>query len=60
MVKPAYGAGIDPQTYTATKSFFDSLLRILHPFMPFITEELWQNLETRGEGETIMFQAVPA
>ena len=60
MVKPAYGAGIDPQTYASTKSFFDSLLRILHPFMPFITEELWQNLEARGEGETIMFQNVPA
>ena len=39
MVKPAYGAGIDPATYNATKGFFDSLLRILHPFMPFITEE---------------------
>ncbi|MBO5406933.1 MAG: valine--tRNA ligase [Bacteroidales bacterium] len=60
MVKPAYGAGIDPATYNATKGFFDSLLRILHPFMPFITEELWQNLSRRQEGETIMFQSVPA
>ncbi len=60
MAKPAYGAGIDPQTYKATIGFFDSLLRILHPFMPFITEELWQNLEKRAEGETIMFQNVPA
>ena len=59
MAKPAYGAGIDPVTYKATKGFFDSLLRILHPFMPFITEELWQNLEKRAEGETIMFQNVP-
>ena len=60
MAKPAYGAGIDAATYKATKGFFDSLLRILHPFMPFITEELWQNLEERKEGETIMFQNVPA
>ena len=60
MAKPAYGAGIDPLTYKATKGFFDSLLRILHPFMPFITEELWQNLEPRKEGETIMFQKVSA
>ncbi len=58
MAKPAYGAGIDATTYKATKEFFDSLLRILHPFMPFITEELWQNLDTRKEGETIMFQSV--
>ena len=60
MAKPAYGAGIDPVTYKATIGFFDSLLKILHPFMPFITEELWQNLEKRAEGETIMFQIVPA
>ena len=60
MVKPAFGAGIDKQTYKATKGFFDSLLRILHPFMPFITEELWQNLEPRKAGETIMFQSVSA
>ena len=60
MAKPAYGAGIDPVTYKATIGFFDSLLKILHPFMPFITEELWQNLEKRSEGETIMFQNVPA
>ena len=48
MVKPAYGAGIDPVTYKATKGFFDSLLRILHPFMPFITEELWQSTNCSG------------
>lgn len=60
MVKPTYGAGIDSVTYKATKGFFDSLLRILHPFMPFITEELWQNLEQRKDGETIMFQNVSA
>ncbi len=60
MVKPAYGAGIDRATYNATVGFFDSLLRLLHPFMPFITEELWQNLEPRKEGETIMLQNMPA
>ncbi len=60
MVKPSYGAGIDPVTYKATKGYFDSLLRILHPFMPFITEELWQNLEQRKPGDTIMYQNVSA
>jgi len=60
MVKPSYGAGIDPETYKATKGYFDSLLRILHPFMPFITEELWQNLELRKPGDTIMYQNVSA
>ncbi len=59
MAKPAYGAGIDPATYKATKGFFDSLLRLLHPFMPFITEELWQNLEQRNDGDTIMFEVIP-
>lgn len=59
LIKPAYGAGIDKATIDATVSFFDSLLRLLHPFMPFITEEFWQNLAERKEGETIMFQAVP-
>ncbi|MBR5856232.1 MAG: valine--tRNA ligase, partial [Bacteroidales bacterium] len=60
MVKPAYGAGIDKATYDATSSFFDSLLRLLHPFMPFITEELWQNLEERKDGDTIMFEKIPS
>ena len=60
MVKPAYGAGIDATTYKATVSFFDSLLKLLHPFMPFITEELWQNLEPRKDGDTIMFERIPA
>ncbi len=59
MVKPAYGAGIDPVTYKATVGFFDSLLKLLHPFMPVITEELWKNLEHRKDGETIMLQAMP-
>ena len=54
MVKPAYGQPIDKQTYEATLRFFDRLLRLLHPFMPFITEELWQNIQQRAEGESIM------
>ena len=60
IVKPAYGAGIDKATFAATVRFFDSLLRLLHPFMPFITEELWHNLEERKDGETIMFQSTPS
>ncbi len=59
LVKPAYGAGIDAVTYKATEKFFDALLKMIHPFMPFITEELWQNLEPRKEGETIMLQRMP-
>ena len=58
-VKPAYGCGMDVQTYNATVGFFDSLLRMIPPIMPFITEELWQALEPRKEGETIMLQRYP-
>jgi valyl-tRNA synthetase len=54
MIKPAYQQPIDRTTYEATLSFFDRLLRLLHPFMPFITEELWQNLYERKPGESIM------
>ena len=54
MVKPAYGQPIDKKTYEATLHFFDVLLRQLHPFMPFITEELWQHIYDRNEGESIM------
>ena len=54
MIKPAYQQPIDRATYEATLGFFDRLLRLLHPFMPFITEELWQNLYDRKEGESIM------
>ena len=59
IVKPGYGEPMDTITYQATLHFFDSLLRLLHPFMPFITEELWQALETRTEGATIMTQSLP-
>ncbi len=59
MIKPAYQQPIDQATYNATLGFFDSLLKMLHPFMPFITEELWQALEARQEGESIMVQLMP-
>jgi len=59
MVKPSYGAPIDPVTFKATKEYFDTLLRLLHPFMPFITEELWQHIAERHEGETIMYAPTP-
>lgn len=54
MVKPAYGSPIDSTTYNAVLRSFDHLLHLLHPFMPFITEELWQHLADRKEGESIM------
>jgi len=54
MVKPAYGQPIDKTTYDTTIGFFEKLLKLLHPFMPFITEELWQQIYERGEGESIM------
>ncbi len=56
MIKPAYGQPIDRKTYEQTLHFFDSLLKLLHPFMPFITEELWQHLYERKAGESIMTQ----
>ncbi len=59
MVKPAYQHPIDHITYKATVGFFDTLLKVLHPFMPFITEELWQALEDRKEGQSIMIQMQP-
>ena len=59
MIKPAYGQPIDNVTYHKTLNFFDSLLRLLHPFMPFITEELWQHLSQRNDGESIMYAAMP-
>ena len=54
MVKPAYGQPIDQKSYDATLRFFDALLKMLHPFMPFITEELWQHIYDRKNGESIM------
>ena len=54
MIKPAYGQPIDQATYDQTLRFFDTLLKLLHPFMPFITEELWQHIYDRLPGESIM------
>lgn len=54
MVKPAYGQPVDRASYDATLSFFENLLKMLHPFMPFITEELWQHIYDRTDGESIM------
>lgn len=54
MVKPAYGSPIDGKTYAAVLEAFNHLLHLLHPFMPFITEELWQHLTDRKPGESIM------
>jgi valyl-tRNA synthetase len=59
IIKPGYEQPIDQTTYRATLGFFDSLLRLLHPVMPFITEELWQALEPRKEGESIMITRMP-
>ena len=59
MVKPGYQQPIDRVSYEATLHFFDALLRLLHPFMPFITEELWQALEPRQAGESIMVSLMP-
>ena len=59
VIKPAYGSPMDRATYDATLRFFDMLLRMLHPFMPFITEELWQHLAERKDGESIMYATMP-
>jgi len=59
LVKPPYGEAVDGHTYEATVTFFDKLLKLIHPVMPFISEELWQSMEERREGETIMFQRTP-
>ena len=58
-IKPAFGTGIDRATFDATLAYFEALLKLIHPVMPFITEELWQNMDERGEGETILFQPSP-
>ena len=54
MIKPAYQAPIDKATLTATLNIFEQLMKLIHPFMPFITEELWQNIKERKDGESIM------
>ncbi|MGE4413995.1 MAG: class I tRNA ligase family protein, partial [Bacteroidales bacterium] len=59
IVKPVYGGEIDKATLESTILFFDKLLRLLHPFMPFLTEELWQNLTEREKGESIMVSSQP-
>lgn len=59
MVKPGYQQPIDAKTYEATIEYFDALLRMLHPFMPFITEELWQHIAERRDGESIMYAPMP-
>ena len=59
LIKPVYGEAIDGLTYKATIDFFEKLLKLIHPVMPFITEELWQAMEKRQEGETIMYESTP-
>jgi valyl-tRNA synthetase len=59
MIKPAYGQPIDAVTYQATLTFFDRLMRMLHPFMPFVTEEVWQAIAPRKAGESIMTAPMP-
>ena len=59
MVKPAYQQPTDKETMEATKYYFDQLMRLIHPFMPFVTEEIWQDLAPRAEGESIMYAPMP-
>jgi valyl-tRNA synthetase len=59
LIKPAYQHSIDAKTYAQTMALFEKLLLLLHPFMPFITEELWQNIYERKEGESIMVTLQP-
>ena len=59
LVKPAYGQPVDGRTYEATMEFFEKLLKLIHPIMPFITEELWHAVTVRREGETIMYERTP-
>lgn len=60
LIKPAYGQAIDAQTLAATKDYFDQLMRLIHPFMPFISEEVWQNLQPREAGESICVATWPS
>jgi valyl-tRNA synthetase len=59
MVKPPFGEAINESAYKQSIQFFESLMQVLHPFMPFITEEIWQNLATRAEGSSICVAAYP-
>jgi valyl-tRNA synthetase len=59
VVKPAYQQPVDRATYEATMGFIDQLMRMLHPFMPFITEEIWQLISRREQGESLMVSAMP-
>ncbi|MBS0010168.1 MAG: class I tRNA ligase family protein, partial [Bacteroidales bacterium] len=58
-VKPDYQKAVDPLTYSYTMDFFDKLLKLMHPFMPFISEEIWQMLDKREEGQSIMVSDMP-
>ena len=58
MIKPAYGQPINKKVYETTIGFFDNLLHLLHPFMPFITEELWQHIIDRKDGESLMVSPI--
>ncbi len=58
IIKPAYGQPVDKQTYETTIRLFEELMQLLHPFMPFITEEVWQNLKERKKGESIMVSVI--
>ena len=59
IVKPAYGCPADKTTIEQTKRFFEELMLVLHPFMPFVTEEIWQDLAARANGESIMVSPMP-
>ena len=59
MVKPAYQQPADKATMEATRNYFDMLMRLVHPFMPFVTEEIWQDLAERKQGESIMYAPMP-
>jgi valyl-tRNA synthetase len=59
MIKPGYQKPVDGKTYRYTLDFFETLLKLLHPFMPFITEELWHHIKERGQGESIMLASWP-
>ncbi len=59
LVKPVYQKPIDKETYEATLVFFDTMVKLLHPFMPFITEEIWQLMDKRKDGESLMIEKMP-